>query len=288
MKSSLLSDVKARLAPISDTSNLDASVLIAHVISKPRSWVLAHPELTLNTSQQKHLDDSLLRLKGGEPFPYILGHWEFFGLQFDITPDTLIPRPETELLVEKAIAWLQNHSAKRSVADVGTGSGAIAVSIAVHVLDAKILATDISYKALQVAKRNAKKLGVSERIKFAECDLLPQPFSRREKGEGVRRIDVMCANLPYIPTTTLHGLPIYNREPTLAVDGGEDGLDPFRRLLNISPQWLAPDGMILFEIESTLGSQATSLAHAAFPGAHISLHQDLAGKDRLLQLELAF
>ena len=98
----------------------------------------------------------------------------------------------------------------------------------------------------------------------------------------------MCANLPYIPTTTLHGLPIYNREPTLAVDGGEDGLDPFRRLLNISPQWLAPDGMMLFEIESTLGSQATSLAHAAFPGAHISLHQDLAGKDRLLQLELAF
>lgn len=288
MKSTLLSDVTARLAPISDTPALDASVLIAHVLNKPRSWVMAHHELTLTAKQQKQLDDSLTRLKIGEPFPYILGHWEFFGLQLDVTPDTLIPRPETELLVEKAIAWLQAHPAKRSVADVGTGSGAIAVSVAVNVSDAKILATDISYKALQVAKRNAKKIGVSERIKFAECDLLPHPFSPLPPGEGlgVREFNLICANLPYIPTSTLHGLPIYNREPTLALDGGEDGLDPFRKLLNLSPDWLAPDGMMLLEIESTLGSQALALANIAFPEARISLHKDLAGRDRLLQIEL--
>ena len=283
MKSPLLSDITACLAPISDTPALDASVLIAHVTNKPRSWVMAHHELTLTTAQQKHLDDSLVRLKSGEPFPYILGHWEFFGLQFDVTPDTLIPRPETELLVEKAIAWLQGHPAKRSVADVGTGSGAIAVSIAVYVPDAKILATDISYKALQVAKCNAKKFGVSERIKFAECDLLPVQSQIANRKSS---IDMICANLPYIPTRTLHGLPIYNQEPTLALDGGEDGLDPIRKLLNISPHWLAPDGMILFEIESTHGPKAMSLAGAAFPEAHISLHQDLAGKDRLLKIEL--
>ncbi len=230
-----------------------------------------------------------MRLKSGEPFPYILGHWEFFGLQFDITPDTLIPRPETELLVEKAIVWLQGHPAKRSVADVGTGSGAIAVSVAVNVPDVKILATDISHKALQVAKRNAKKFGVSERIKFAECDLLPHPFTPLPAGEGlgVREIDMICANLPYIPTTTLHGLTIYNHEPTLALDGGEDGLDPFRKLLHISPQWLAPDGMMLFEIESTHGSKATSFARAAFPEARISIHRDLARKDRLLEIDLS-
>ena len=288
MKSPLLSDITACLAPISDTPALDASVLIAHVTNKPRSWVMAHHELTLTAKQQKHLDDSLMRLKSGEPFPYILGHWEFFGLQFDVTPDTLIPRPETELLVEKAIAWLQGHPAKRSVADVGTGSGAIAISVAVNVPDAKILATDISYKALQVAKCNAKKFCVSERIKFAECDLLPHPFAPLPLGEGlgVREINLFCANLPYIPTSTLHGLPIYNQEPTLALDGGEDGLDPIRKLLNISPHWLAPDGMILFEIESTHGPKAMSLAGAAFPEAHISLHQDLAGKDRLLKIEL--
>jgi len=289
MKNPLLSDLTACLALISDTSALDASVLIAHVINKPRSWVMAHHELTLTTSQQKHLDDSLMRLKGGEPFPYILGHWEFFGLQFDVTSDTLIPRPETELLVEKAITWLQRHPAKRSVADVGTGSGAIAVSVAVNVPDVKILATDISPKALQVAKRNAEKLGVSDRIKFAECDLLPHLFAPLPPGEGlgVREIDLLCANLPYIPTSTLHGLPIYNREPTLALDGGEDGLNPFRKLLYISPQWLAPDGMMLFEIESTHGSKATSFARAAFPKARISLHQDLARKDRLLKIDLS-
>jgi len=282
MKNPLLSDLTACLALISDTSALDASVLIAHVINKPRSWVMAHHELTLTTSQQKHLDDSLMRLKGGEPFPYILGHWEFFGLQFDVTSDTLIPRPETELLVEKAITWLQRHPAKRSVADVGTGSGAIAVSVAVNVPDVKILATDISPKALQVAKRNAEKLGVSERIKFAECDLLPAQIKNRKSS-----IDMICSNLPYIPTAKLHGLPIYNREPTLALDGGEDGLNPFRKLLYISPQWLAPDGMMLFEIESTHGSKATSFARAAFPKARISLHQDLARKDRLLKIDLS-
>lgn len=288
MKSPLLSDITACLAPISDTPALDASVLIAHVLNKPRAWVMAHNELTLTTEQQKQLDNSLIRLKRGEPFAYILGHWEFFGLQFDVTPDTLIPRPETELLVERAIAWLQKHPAKRSVADVGTGSGAIAVSIAVNIPDAKILATDISSGALQVAKHNAEKFGVSERIQFAECDLLPHPFAPLPLGErwGAREIDLLCANLPYIPTTTLHGLPIYNREPTLALDGGEDGLDPFRKLSNLSPHWIAPDGMMLLEIESTLGSQALSLVDTTFPEARISLHKDLAGRDRLLQIEL--
>lgn len=282
MKSPLLSDITACLAPISDTPALDASVLIAHVLNKPRTWVMAHSELTLTPKQQKQLDDSLIRMQGGEPFPYILGHWEFFGLQFDITPDTLIPRPETELLVEKAIVWLQGNPAKRSVADVGTGSGAIAVSVAVNVSDVKILATDISPKALQAAKRNAEKFGVSDRVEFIECDLLPAQIKNRKSS-----IDMLCANLPYIPTSTLYGLPIYNREPTLALDGGEDGLDPFRKLLKLLPEWLAPDGMMLFEVESTNGWKATSLARAAFPGAHISLHPDLAGKDRLLQMEMS-
>ena len=105
--SSLLSDITTRLTLFSDTPALDASVLLAHIINKPRTWVLAHPELTLSAEQQHALNESLSRLEAGTPFPYVLGHWEFFGLEFDITPDVLIPRPETELLVEKAIAWLQ-------------------------------------------------------------------------------------------------------------------------------------------------------------------------------------
>jgi release factor glutamine methyltransferase len=281
MKTSLLSDVTTQLTPISDTPALDASVLIAHLITKPRTWVMAHPELALTAEQQKELDDSLARLERGESFPYVLGHWEFFGLDFNVTPDVLIPRPETELLVEKAIAWLQESPVRRTIADVGTGSGAIAVSIAVNVPEARVLATDLSHKALEVAQKNAIKFDVIDRIDFVQCDLLPSPI---ESLPTELHFDLICANLPYIPTSTLHKLPIFGREPTLALDGGADGLDPIRRLLNIAPNWLAPNGMILLEIESTRGIQALNLACDMFSEARIHLHQDLAGQDRLLEI----
>ncbi|HKY56157.1 MAG TPA: peptide chain release factor N(5)-glutamine methyltransferase [Anaerolineales bacterium] len=279
---SLYSDLTIRLAHISDTPALDASVLISHILNKPRTWVLAHPELTLTPEQQKQLNSSLDRLEAGEPFPYVLGKWEFFGLEFDVTPDVLIPRPETELLVEKAIAWLQSHPKQRVVADVGTGSGAIAISIEVHVPDVKILATDISSKALQVAKQNAEKHGVNEKIEFVECDLLPKKSSFANRQSS---IDLLCANLPYIPTKELQRLPIYNREPTPALDGGEDGLDQIRRLLRLAPNWLAPNGLMLLEIEANHPTETLSLAREAFPKGEIRLHQDLAGKDRLLSIE---
>jgi len=284
----LHSDITTRLASISDTPALDASVLIAHVINKPRTWVMAHPEITLTTGQQKNLDDSLARLESGESFPYVLGHWEFFGLDMYVTPDVLIPRPETELLVEKAIVWLQESSARSPsitlrVADVGTGSGAIAVSLAVNMPDVEVLATDISPKALQVAKRNAEKFSVSNKIEFAECDLLPT------KSTIVNRhlpFDLICANLPYIPTKTLRQLPIFGREPTITLDGGEDGLDLIRRLLNITPDWLSPNALILLETEATLGNQVRKIASDLFAQAEIHLHRDLTGRDRLLEIRL--
>ncbi|MFN8385491.1 MAG: peptide chain release factor N(5)-glutamine methyltransferase [Anaerolineales bacterium] len=281
-QASLLSDISARLASVSDTPALDASVLLARIVDRPRSWILAHPELTLTDEQQNQLQSSLARLESGEPFPYVLGRWEFFGLEFEVTPDVLIPRPETELLVEKSIAWLQKHPTKINVADIGTGSGAIAVSIAVNVPKAGILATDISSKALQVAKRNAERHNADERIEFIECDLLPhpQPLSRRERG-----VNLVCSNLPYIPTNTLKHLPVYQREPTLALDGGADGLDMFRKLLNAIPNWLAPNAMILLEIESTLGEQTMQLARQHFPNANITLHQDLTNRDRLIEIQ---
>ncbi len=284
---SLLSDISIRLASVSDTPALDASVLLARILERPRSWILAHPELTLTVEQQKQLDTSLSRLQKGEPFPYVLGRWEFFGLEFKVTTDVLIPRPETELLVEKAIAWLQKNPTKRNVADVGTGSGAIAVSIAVNVPNTNLLATDILMKALQVAKRNAEKHGVSGRIEFLECDLLPELKVKGQKSDlRPTTFDMICSNLPYIPTNTLKHLPIYQREPTLALDGGEDGLDSFHKLLNIVPDWLAPNALMLLEIESTLGEQTMQLTRQHFPHAQIKLHQDLTGRDRLLEIQL--
>lgn len=283
MTSSLLSDITARLTSLSDTPALDASVLLAHVIQKPRTWVLAHPELSLTSDEQNHLSDSLQRLETGEPFPYVLGHWEFFGMEFDVTPDVLIPRPETELLVEKAIAWLQESSVRRTVADIGTGSGAIAISIAINVPDTNVLATDVSTKALEVAVRNARKFDVDQRIEFVECDLLP---AKPELFSTEQHLDLICANLPYIPTRTLHSLPVYGREPTLALDGGEDGLALIRRLLQKASEWLAPNAMILLEIEATRGLAALNLAYDSFSEAEIHLHQDLTGNDRLLEIRL--
>lgn len=260
----------------------DAQILLAHVIRRPRTWLLSHLDAPLTPPQLDSANQAFSRLEAGEPLPYILGHWEFFGMEFNITPDVLIPRPETELLVEKAIKWLSASPERRTVADVGTGSGIIATSIAMHVLSARILATDISYAALKIAKHNAEKFHVHHRIDFLECDILPQHIDPLPTES---HFDLICANLPYIPTETLSGLPIFGREPTLALDGGADGLDIYRRLLDIAPAWLAPHGMILLEIEATQGVKALNLAYDKFSEASISLHQDYAKHDRLLEIQ---
>ena len=280
----LLSDITTRLAPISDTPALDGSVLIAHILHKPRTWVMAHPELTLTTEQQKQLEALLARLEGGEAFPYVLGHWEFFGLDFDVTPDVLIPRPETELLVEKAIVWLQESPERSTVADIGTGSGAIAISIAVNVPNVHVLATDVSHKAINIAWKNARKFDVEERIEFIQCDLFPSKSSFENRNLA---IDLICANLPYIPTETLHDLPIFGREPTVALNGGPDGLDLYRRLFSLAPEWLASNGRMLLEIEATQGAKILAMAKTSFKNADIQLHRDLSGHDRLLEIALS-
>jgi release factor glutamine methyltransferase len=281
----LIEDITPRLK--SDWPELDAQIILAHVLDKPRTWVLAHPETVLTAPQLDSMQQAISRLEDGEPLPYVLGHWQFFGMDFDLTPDVLIPRPETELLVERAIAWLQASPVligkQSAIADVGTGSGCIAISLAAHVPDIRILATDVSPGALEVARRNAQKFHVAHRIDFVECDILPvhtDPL-RRE-----RHLDLICANLPYIPTEKLRSLPIYGREPTLALDGGVDGLDPFRKLFQLAPEWLVPGGGMLLEIEATRATAILSLAYDSFTEAEIHLHRDLANRDRLLEIQL--
>jgi release factor glutamine methyltransferase len=279
----LLEDTAARLSSLSDTSELDAQVLIAHILDKPRTWVLAHPITSLRNDQLTELNRLIDRLELGEPLPYVLGHWEFFGLDFDVTSDVLIPRPETELLAERAIVWLQGSPERRTVADIGTGSGCIAISIAMHFPDVHILATDISLPALKVARQNALKFEVAHKINFLQCDLMPRHINSLTTDQ---HFDMICANLPYIPTKKLRSLPVYGREPTLALDGGEDGLDPYRKLFKLAPDWMASGGRILLEIEATRGMAVLSLAYDTFYSASIHLHQDLAGHDRLLEIQL--
>lgn len=279
----LLNQLNSQLA--GDSTELDVQIIAAHVLGYPRTWLLTHLDAPLNATQVAATTQAFDHFQAGTPLPYILGQWEFFGLKFDITKDVLIPRPETELLVEKAIAWLQASPERRAIADIGTGSGAIAVSIAVHVPDVRILATDISPAALQVAKHNAVKFDVQKQIDFIKCDLLPKSkFKRQTSDLRLSTFDLICSNPPYIPTDTLHQLPIFGREPTVALDGGADGLDILRRLFKLIPDWLAPRGMMLLEIEASLGVKALSLAYDLFSDVNIHLHQDLAGHDRLLEI----
>jgi len=266
-----------------DTPGLDAQVLLADILDRSRTWVAAHPEAHLTQLQLATVKKAVSRLKAGEPLPYVLGHWEFFGLDFELCPNVLIPRPETELLVERAIQWLKAAPDRRTVADVGTGSGCIAVSIASSIPDVKVTATDISRPALEIAHRNANRHRVAERVAFIQCDLLP-PHTYPLSTD--LHFDLICANLPYIPTQTLQGLAVYRHEPTQALDGGADGLDIVRRLLDVVPEWLAPNGMILLEIEASQGMSAVSIAYDTFSDAEIHLHKDLSNRNRLVEIGL--
>jgi release factor glutamine methyltransferase len=266
-----------RLQYHSETASLDAQVLLAHILKKPRTWIAAHPEGFLEAPQVQKLKDALARLESGEPLPYLLGHWEFYGLDFQLTPSVLIPRPETELLVENAIAWLHSHPTAHLAADIGTGSGCIAVSIASHAPGPHFLASDLSWDALQVARQNIASHGLSDHIWPVQADLLPAthlPF------------DLICANLPYIPTAKLHGLAIYGKEPTLALDGGPDGLVLIRRLLLQASARMSTGGLILLEIEAGRGEAAQTVALQVFPQATIQFMPDMTGQDRLVRIQL--
>jgi release factor glutamine methyltransferase len=275
-----------------DQDALDSQILLSHIIGHPRTWLLSHLDAPLTPPQLDSATQAFARLQAGTPLPYILGHWEFFGLDLNVTKDVLIPRPETELLVEKAIAWIKASSQRTSIADIGTGSGAIAIALATQLPDVHILATDISPAALNVARSNAKKFNVEKQIDFIECDLFPDdgPWTAGDLASSIVRrpssFNLICANLPYIPTQTLHALPIYGHEPTLALDGGADGLDVYRRLLKLVPQRLAPRSMMLFELEASQGTSAFNLAYDMLDEVSIQLHQDFAGHDRLLEINL--
>jgi release factor glutamine methyltransferase len=259
-----------------ELQEFDSQLLLAHVMEHPRTWLLAHLDEPLTAPQLDSAKRTFNQFQAGTPLPYILGHWEFYGLDFEITEDVLIPRPETELLVEKAIEWIKNNPDKKMIADIGTGSGVIAITLASHFPDVTIIATDISPSALAVARHNAQKFHVHHQIEFIECDLMPD--------NSLLSFDLICANLPYIPTKTLQQLPIYGREPTLALDGGADGLDLYRRLLKLAKKSLSANGMLLLEIEATQGIQAFNIAYDSFDQSTIHLHQDLAGHDRLLEI----
>lgn len=282
----LLFALRQQLEPLSETPSLDAQILLAYILEKPRAWVLAHPEALLTAEQEASLQRALTRLLAGEPLPYVIGEWEFFGLVFNLTPAVLIPRPETELLVEGAIEWLNSQPHVRQtaayslcIADVGTGSGCIAIALTHHLPDIRVAAIDISWAALQVAHLNARRHRVSERLSFLQADLLSCFTSRPT-------FHLICANLPYIPSNTLPYLPVSKSEPVLALDGGPGGMEKIERFLRQAQTRLAPGGRLLIEIEASLGQLVPALAQHIFPSAAVQLWRDYSEQDRLVSVQL--
>lgn len=253
-----------------------ASALVAHFLDKPRSWVLAHPEHPLDEADLLNLQPALERLAAGTPLPYITGEQSFRGHSFMVDPSVLIPRPETELLVERALEWMERQSRPLRVLDVGTGSGCIAISLARESSQAAtVFASDISWQSLRIARQNAHRLETS--ITLIQTDLL---------GGLSGPFDLICANLPYIPSADLPALDVSRWEPALALDGGERGSELIEALLLQARSRLAPGGLLLAEMEYRQGERLARAARIAFPLGMVIIHPDLAGQDRLLSVAL--
>lgn len=259
----------------SETPTLDVQVLMAFALNQKREWLVAHYNDPLPEDKVDFLNQILSRLQIGEPLAYITGKRSFFGLDFKVTPDVLVPRPETELLVEEAVSWLEANPSRRNMVDVGTGSGIIAISLADRFADLQVTGIDISAPALQIAQDNATLNGLSDRIKWQNNDLL----------SGIEdHFDLITANLPYIPSQTLQGLSCLKHEPRLALDGGKTGLDLIERLLYQAVPCIQPRGLILLEIEAGQGKSATELAQNIFPQAKIECVNDYADLPRVVKI----
>lgn len=263
--------------PASPTPYEDARLLLQHVLATGHTYVASHPEQDLSARQDEMFRALVARAARLEPIPYLIGEAEFCGLSFQVTPAVLIPRPETELLVEAAINYAERTGA-RSIVDVGTGSGCIAVMLARRLPSAQIIAVDVSEEALSMARRNIEAHGVGDIVQLRHSSIL------QAVGEPV---DLIVANLPYISdaewTMIDDGVKWY--EPVEALRGGPDGLDLIETLLQQAKLRLRPQGAIFLEIGWQQGDAARQVAKAQYPTAHVIVEQDYSGLDRLVLIE---
>ena len=269
-------------------ARLEAEVMVMDVMRMPRQAIFAEQESEVGAQQEAQLAAIVERRLTREPLAYILNYREFYGVNLLVNPDVLIPRPETETLVEHALfmALMGMESRELVIADVGTGTGAIAVNLAIHLPAARIYAIDAYDATLDVAAYNVRMHNVADRVTLLKGDLLeplPEP------------VDVIAANLPYLPTERIPTLqPEVQWEPTAALDGGPDGLDLIRRLIEQAAassgsgnERLKPHGVILLEMDPEQMEEARRLASDAFPDAEITVEPDLAGRERALSVSLA-
>jgi release factor glutamine methyltransferase len=255
---------------------LDAEILVAHVLQSSRERLHSHPERELTVAQRARLRRLTSRRVARVPVPYLVGEREFYGYMFRVTPAVLIPRPSSELLVELAIDWLKAHPQANRVIDLGTGSGAVAISVAMAAPHVRIEARDLSARALRVADENIAHYRVRRRITTVKADLL----------KGAAPADLILANLPYIPEALRRIRPKeLDYEPALALDGGKDGLTLIRTALAQAPAAVKAGGLMLFECDPAQTRRVTRLAQGHWPAAQVSVHKDLAGQDRVVRIQ---
>src|ERR1700704_3723032 len=278
------SRVKAQLAKARATLDtagiplpwLDAEILVAHVLQSSRERLHSHPERELTVGQRARLRRLTSRRVARVPVPYLVGEREFYGYLFRVTPAVLIPRPSSELLVELAIDWLKAHPDARRVIDLGTGSGAVAISVAKAVRWVRIEARDVSARALRVADDNIARHKLRRRIVTVKGNLL----------RGAAAADLILANLPYIPEALRRIRPKeLEYEPALALDGGKDGLSLIRTALAQAPTAVKTGGLVLFEGDPAQTRRIVRLAQGHWPAAQVSVPKDLAGQDRVVRIQ---
>ena len=261
-----------------DAPRLSAEVVLAHALDLSRTQLLAQADRPLTPEQFARAQHDVERLVNNEPLAYVVGHREFYDIDLLTDARALIPRPETECLVEYAIQIMADRSAPL-IADVGTGCGAIAVTLAKHLPQARVIATDLSADAVELARTNAQRNGVATRIDFRLGSIL-EPITET--------LDLLAANLPYIDDKDWPYLAktIRGHEPMMAFIGGPDGLDLVRALLRDASRVLHPGGVILLEIGAYHGDAVTEIALLNFPQARVQIKPDYAGLDRLAVIEI--
>jgi len=255
---------------------LEGEIFLKHVLEINRAQLYAELDSDVSPNDIKRLLQLVERRVKREPSAYITGKKEFYGLDFIVNQHVLIPRPETELLVEQAISVCRIYHYSK-VADIGTGCGAIAVSLAINLPEVRIYAADISHKALKVAKKNCVKHGVNDRITLLRGDMLaPLPES----------VDLIVANLPYVRGDDISGKGPLSFEPKIALSGGEKGLDKIKWLCREVGEHLNPQGSLLLEIGQGQVEEVKSILHKYLSTGLIEIKKDLAGIDRVVWMRL--
>lgn len=282
---SALRGATERLDPVSDSARFDAWLLLEAACGASSARILAHPEDELGAEAASRYESYLARRARGEPVAYITGSVGFYGRSFRVDRRVLIPRPETEHLVEGALDHLRalraSGARRLRAADVGTGSGAIAISLAAELDGLEVFAGDLSPDALALATQNAAALGVGDRVRFATGDLL-------EPLRAYGPFACIVANLPYVPSAEVPARPNpVGFEPRLALDGGADGLALYRRLLAAAGACCAPGGALFLEAAPGTIAALAALVEAALPAAAIEIGTDYGGDERYVSAKVA-